>query len=346
MLYVFAVDGDFAVGHVVVARQEVHERRFAAAALPHEGYGLPALHGEVHAVKHLRVSVVTERNVFEFDFIFQSLDVFGVFDFLNSVGRFQYFVHALHGGHAFGNVVSGFGEVFDRLYDAVKDHHVEDKRRRVDGRTVRENQRAAIPEHQHDKGRAEKFAHGVGHRLPQGHADTGAAKFLRTFAEAIRHFLFGGEGLDNSHAAERLVELCHRFAPFSLRFERVLFEPPSQPSHAPHHQRHHDDGEHRELPTRVEQHGKVTANKDGVFHQHFERAGDRVFDFAHVAAHACYDVAFALIGEERKREGDDLVVHAHADIAHHAGAHRHHDAHRGEVAGRFEERGGDEEHAD
>lgn len=345
-LHVGAVDENLAFGHVVIAGQEVDEGRLARTALPHQCDGLSALHGEIDAVEHLGAAVVAEGDVAEFDFMLQLLEVNGVLHFADGVVGQENLVDALHRRHTLGNGIGGFREILERLYDAVEDDHVEDKGGGIHGRMFREDEGAAIPQHEHDEAGAEKFADGVGQGLAHGHAVGGLAEFVGALVEALVHLLFSREGLDDAHAAEGFFQLGHGFAPFVLGVEALAFQLAADAPHDGAHEGQHDDGEEREFPADVDEHAEIADEEDGVFDEHFERAGHGGFDFVDVAAHAGDDVAFALVGEETQGESDDFVVDAGADVAHDAGAHRHNHGSRKEVGTRLEEGGRNEEDAD
>ena len=151
--------------------------------------------------------------------------------------------------------------------------------------------------------------------------------------------MLGRKSLDNAHAAQRLLELCHCFAPLVLCVEALVFELAPDAPHEPAHERQHDDGEQRELPRGVDEHPKVASEQNGVFDEHVERAGNRVLNLVDIAAHACNDVALALVAEKGQWQRHDFVIHLGADVAHNAGAQRHHYSHRGKVAARFEQCG-------
>ena len=65
LAHVHAVDPDRAARHVVETRDQVHDRRLAAARRPDEADQLTRLHVEAHAAQHLPHAVVGERHVLE-----------------------------------------------------------------------------------------------------------------------------------------------------------------------------------------------------------------------------------------------------------------------------------------
>ena len=106
--HVGAVDADGAALHVVVAWQQVHQRTFAAAALPHQGDGLSALDVQVHVGEHLCAVAVAKVHVVKADFPLEGLQPLGHCGLLDGVFGMQNFVDALHRGHALRDVVGGF----------------------------------------------------------------------------------------------------------------------------------------------------------------------------------------------------------------------------------------------
>ena len=221
--------------------------------------------------------------------------MFGVGSFGNGVFSVQNFVHTFHRGHTLGNVVSSFRKILERLNDAVQNHHVEDKRRGVNRRMVAENERSTIPKHHDNEYCAQKFAHGVRRGLTNRHAVRSIAKLVGAAVKAFGHFAFGRKGFDNAHTAQGFFKLRHGVAPFVLGIEAFVFEFTADASHHPAHEGEYDEGKERELPRHVNQHAEVANQQNGVFNQHFERAGYRRFDFVHVAAHARNDVALAFV---------------------------------------------------
>ena len=110
--------------------------------------------------------------------------------------------------------------------------------------------------------------------------------------QSVRSFAFGRKGFDNAHTAQGFFKLRHGVAPFVLGIEAFVFESTADASHHPAHEGEYDEGKgQRKLPRHVNQHAEVANQQNGVFNQHFERAGYRRFDFVHVAAHARNDVA-------------------------------------------------------
>ena len=105
VLYVHSVDEHLALLHVVVAWNEVDERRLAAAALAHQRHGLALLYGEVDVAQN-PLLVILERHVAELDFALEFGYVYRVFRLLDVALGHQNLVNALHRGQALGYVVS------------------------------------------------------------------------------------------------------------------------------------------------------------------------------------------------------------------------------------------------
>ena len=210
---------------------------------------------------------------------------------------------------------------------------------------VGEDECAAIPQHQNDERRSEELADGVGAGLTNGDSVGSVTEFVGGFVKAVCHLVFSGEGFDDAHAAERFFQLRHGLAPFVLCVETLVFEFSADASHHPSHQREDDDGEDGQLPGGVDEHAEVANQQDGVLDEHVQRAGDGVFDFVHVAAHACNDVTFSLVGKEGQGERDDFVIDLCPDVAHDAGAHRNHDSDGSKIASCLEKRRCHEEDA-
>ena len=176
------------------------------------------------------------------------------------------------------------------------------------------------------------------HRLPHVHPRNVVAIGRIHAVEALVHRLLGAESLDNPQSAERFLHLTHRVAPQRLRLHRLRLQLLANQAHKPAENRHENDGEQRELPRNDEQRGEIDHNQNRILKQHVERRHNRIFDFLHIAAHACNDVALALLREETERQRRDFLVELVADVAHHARANRHNRRRRQEVSPRFQER--------
>ena len=341
-----AVEGDAARRGFEEAGDEVHEGGFAGAARAHDGDGLALRDFELDVVEDLAAAFVAEAHALEADALAEAVERFGIFRFADGVLRLEDGVDALHGGEALGDAVGGFGEVFDRLDDAVEDGHVGHEGRGVDDGLLAEDQGAAEPEDDGDHGGAEEFAHGVGAGLPDGHLGVLAAHVFRHASEARVHALLGPEGLDDAQAAEGLFDLAHGVAPVFLRFRGVGFQPASGEADDADHDGREDDDEERQLPGHAEEDEEVDDDQDRVLDQHLDGAGDGGLDLLDVAADAGDDVAFALLAEEAERQGEDLAVDLHAQVLHHAGADGDHHGGGAEVAGYLDEDDRDEDEAE
>ena len=164
-------------------------------------------------------------------------------------------------------------------------------------------------------------------------------------AEAVVHLLFGAERLYYAQSAERLLHLRHGVAPQALCLYRLALELSSHEAHEPSEDGHEDEGEERQLPRDEEQGGEIGDDENGVLEEHVERRHDAAFYLAHVARHACNDVAFALLGEEPEGQRRDLCVELVANVAHHARADGYDGCRREKIGTRLEEGGKGEEQA-
>ena len=155
--------------------------------------------------------------------------------------------------------------------------------------------------------------------------------------EAPVHLVLGAEGLDYAQSAERLFHLAHRVAPQCLRLLRLLLEPAAYAPHDPSHQRDEQDGEQSELPAYEHHRREVGEDEYRVLEKHVERGHDGAFHLEHVAAHARYYVALALLGEEAQGERSYLVVELVAYVAHYTRAYRYYGGRRDEVGSGLEQ---------
>src|SRR5574344_3141108 len=89
ILHVYAVDEHFALLHVIIAWNEVHQCRLSAAALSHDSNGLALFDGEVDIPEHPFL-VVLERYMAEFDFAVESVERLRMCRFFYFVLSHQY----------------------------------------------------------------------------------------------------------------------------------------------------------------------------------------------------------------------------------------------------------------
>ena len=276
----------------------------------------------------------------------QRRELYGRCRFADGIFGKEDFVDALHRGHTFRDGVSGFGEVFERLEHTVEHDHVEDEGGGVDGAVVGEDERAAIPQHEHDEARAEKFAHRMGRTLARGHSGRDGAEIVGRVLKSALHLSFCPEGFDDAHTAQSLFELRHRFAPFCLSLHTGTLEFAPHLAHRPPDAREHDEGEEGELPRGVDQYTEIEKEENGIFDEHLQTPHHGVFNLVDVAAHASDDVALAFVAEEGEGETGDFAVDGIADVAHNACADGHHRGHRSKVAPCLQSCGYNEKQAD
>ena len=156
--------------------------------------------------------------------------------------------------------------------------------------------------------------------------------------KALLHLALGKESLDDTQSAQGLIELCQQRAPVVLCLLGLALELTADGAHHPSQGRHSHEHEERELPTEEEEGEQRHDDGDGVLDEHLQRVGERGLQSTHVATHAGYDVALALLGEEAERQSHYLIIYLYADVAHHACAQRYQRSCRAEVAGSLEQR--------
>ena len=178
----------------------------------------------------------------------------------------------------------------------------------------------------------------MGHLLAGVHAAYVLAVFRVNLVEAAVHLLLGAEGLYDAQSAKRLLHLAHRVAPQRLRLYRLLLQLAAHKAHEPAHDGHYDEREERQLPADDEQRGKIEHYQYRVLEEHVEARHYGVLNLLHVAAHARYDVALALLGEESERQRRNLAVELVAYVAHHACAYRNYRSRRKEIGTRLQKR--------
>ena len=342
--HVGAVDEHLSLLRVVVARYEVDKSRLAAAALSHERDGLAFLYLKVDVAQNPLLPV-PERHVAELYAVSERRDAHRFRLLLYGVLSLQYLVYSLHGRQTFRYVIACLGELLQRIDDAVEHHEVVDEHRSAERHVVKD-ERATEPQHDDNEQSAEELAHRVGellacidpaYLLPVGAVDR---------VEAAVHLLFGAESLDYAQSAERFLDETHRVAPHCLCLDGLRLELSADETHEPSHHRNDDKGEQGELPADEKERGEVEDNEYGVLEKHVERRHDGALHLLHVAAHAGYDVALALLGEEAQRQRRYLAVELVAYVAHHTGAYRDDCCGREEVCPGLEKRHESQEQSD
>ena len=158
LTHIRAIDGDASAHHIVIAWHQIHQRTLTASTLSHEGYRLTTFHREIHPANHhfllryfhRRVCsslTISKGHILKRYTVGEMTYRHRIFWFANGIFCQEYFIDALHRSHTFGNRIGSARQIFQRLNHAVKNHHIEDKSRRIDGTVVSKNQRTAIPKH-------------------------------------------------------------------------------------------------------------------------------------------------------------------------------------------------------
>ena len=150
ILDVLAVDEHLAARHVVIARNEIDERRFTRARLSHEGDGLALRHREVDVLQHLATLDIVERNILQLHLVLKVLQGLGILQFLDGVLGLQDIVDAVHGTQTDGDVIGGTCQVLDGVDDAVEDDHIEDEGGGIDEAVAAQDEPAAEEHHDDD----------------------------------------------------------------------------------------------------------------------------------------------------------------------------------------------------
>ena len=135
VLHVDAIYQHLTFLHIVIARNQIHQSRFSAAALSHQGDGLTFLNNQIDVAQHPLVGIF-ERHVTELYLMFEAIDMLGVLGLLDIVLGQQNLIHTLHRSQSLGDVIAGLGELFQRIDDAIENDEVVDKGGSADGGIV------------------------------------------------------------------------------------------------------------------------------------------------------------------------------------------------------------------
>ena len=240
------------------------------------------------------VVVVGKAYVSELNIVLKAMNVYRMLAFLDLYLCLQNLVDALHGGKAFGDVISGLGKLLQRINNRVKHHQIVDKLGTAE-RMVVEHEDAADPKHDDDHHRTKKLAHRVSKLLSDVHAHDVVAVAAVDAVKALVHLLLSAEGFDDAQPAQRLFYLTHRVAPKPLRRHAARFELAADKAHEPAKDRNKDNGEQRELPRYDKQCREIGNDQNRIFKQHVKAGHDAVLDLLHVTTHAGDDVTLTLL---------------------------------------------------
>ena len=231
----------------------------------------------------------------------------GMLRLLDIVLGHEDLIHTLHRGHALGDIVTGLGELLQRVDDAVQDDQVIDERRTGDAGIVK-HLYATEPQDDDDHHRAEELTHRVGHLLTDIHTHDIIAVVAVHLVETTVHLLLCVESLDDTQSAQCLFYLTHRIAPQRLGLDALLLELSTHKTHEPTKQGHEEDGKEGETPRDNHQRGEISNDQNGVLEEHVERGHDGVLYLLYITAHTGNDISLTLLTEEAQRQGGNLLI--------------------------------------
>ena len=94
--YTGSVDCDISFLHIVIARQQIHQRRFTRPRLSYQCDRLTFRNCQVHMLQHFPFTVITESDILKLNFVIQSLQRFRIRNFFDLILSFQNLVYTLH----------------------------------------------------------------------------------------------------------------------------------------------------------------------------------------------------------------------------------------------------------
>ncbi len=310
-------NGDAASCHIVEARDEVHDRRFARSARTDDCVHCTTRHLEAHIGQHEPFGVVSESHVIVANRL--ALDI----GLLSILGR------------------------DDRVLaiEIVEDAHEQRKRPRerhlqVEYRLNRSVQSIDQRHHGGDSADRQRRIKLLDYQKPTGEVDEQRPELGEhphrhteqrprtrfTHAEVSNFFIhmleflvlaiLAGEHLDEQRTAcrKRLVDDLVHLVGFGLRLRSVLEPRTSGGACGQDEQRQHGHAHDRELPAHGEQRNERRHDGGNVADDLRERAADNRTDTADVGIHARDDVALFLGREERVRHMLQMVVHLVAHV--------------------------------
>ena len=134
-----AIDGDGSLIGVVETRHEIGHGRLTATRLSDQRHGLAFGHLQTDIRQHFAIRLIREMHMVESDGIIED-DRFGVLRIHYIRLRREDRIYTLQGSDTSADAVRGFTEVFGRVDDGIEDDEVIDKRRRIDGSMIAEDE--------------------------------------------------------------------------------------------------------------------------------------------------------------------------------------------------------------
>ena len=216
----------------------------------------------------------------------------------DGIDRPENLVDALHRCQTFLNRVGSLAQVFGRIDDAVKYHHVIYKLRGINAGAAAQNERTAKPQHYRDGRRTQKLAHRMSQRLATRYTIGQTIELLILAMETCTHLIFGVESLDDAQSAKGLLDIGHQYTPLVLPLKRLTLKAFAYTTHNHSGQRQQHKHKHSQLPRHGHHHSQAHDNHHRIFEHHIQRCHHRILDFGHIAAHTRHHIALALARKE------------------------------------------------
>ena len=283
-------------------------------------------------LQHIPTFLIMETYIAQLHILFKRMEFLRLGKFLDGIVCFQDKVYAVHGCQAMGYLIRCLGQVLQRIYHTVQNHHVEDEGGGIYHVGTVQDEPTAEPQHYHYYSRTQKLRHGVSGILPYHHLRHLPAVFIVLLIKTLGHLLLRNECLDDAQSAQCLVQMGDDITPAALYAGRLALQFSAYLAHHPSCQRCNNEDKQRQLPTDRKQGNKAYHYGYGLTYHHIHRRHNRSLHTLHIGTHAGYDVAFPLLGEETQRKFQHLVIQLRADIPNHSGTQRHHHSTGSKVA--------------
>ena len=185
VLHILAVYQYLSAAHIMIPGNQVHKGRLATARLTYQSNGLALRNGQVDMLKHITALLIMETYIAQLHILFKRMEFLRLGKFLDGIVCLQDKVYAVHGCQAMGYLIRCLGQVLQRIYHTVQNHHVEDEGGGIYHVSTIQDEPTAEPQHYHYYSRTQELRHGVSGILPYHHLRHLPAVFVVLLIEAL-----------------------------------------------------------------------------------------------------------------------------------------------------------------
>ena len=212
--HIHAINQDLPLRHVVEAGQQIDQRALARSRLPHQCHRLAFRDRQVDIFQHPLI-LILEPDIPIGDRLPQG-DRLRLLRIEDRPLRLQDLIHTLHRGQPLLDGIDRLAQILGGVDDAIKNHQVIDKGRRVNRAVGTQDQGAAIPQHDRDCGCSQELTHRMRQLLAAINPVGQPAKRLVAPLKPLLNLPLRVKRLDDAQAAQGLLDLAHQEAPLLL----------------------------------------------------------------------------------------------------------------------------------